>query len=57
MSLFFDSLEIRFNLDKSGVKHYEKGTLSLGFKIYGDYSFSFKWRKNKDSHIQRVGIP
>nr|WAK85011.1 hypothetical protein [Amicula sp. isolate GU52X-4 cfCalB7] len=55
VSLFSDSLGMQLNLEKSGVKHYEKGTLFLGFKIYGDYGFNVKWRKNKDGHSQRVG--
>lgn len=55
VSLFSDSLGMRLNIDKSGVKHHEKGTLFLGFKIYGDYGFNVKWRKNKDGHSQRVG--
>ena len=55
VSLFSDSLGIRLNIEKSGVKHHEKGTLFLGFKIYGDYGFNVKWRKNKDGHSQRMG--
>jgi hypothetical protein len=55
VSLFSDSLGMQLNLEKSGVKHHEKGTLFLGFKIYGDYGFNVKWRKNKDGHSQRVG--
>jgi hypothetical protein len=55
VSLFSDSLGMKLNLDKSGVKHHDKGTLFLGFKIYGDYGFNVKWRTNKDGHTQRVG--
>ena len=55
VSLFSDSLGMQLNLKKSGVKHHEKGILFLGFKIYGDYGFNVKWRKNKDGHSQRVG--
>lgn len=55
VSLFSDSLGMQLNVAKSGVKHPEKGTLFLGFKIYGNYGFNVKWRKNKDGHSQRVG--
>lgn len=55
VSLFSDSLGMTLNLEKSGVKHHEKGTLFLGFKIYGDYGFNVKWRTNTDGHSQRVG--
>jgi hypothetical protein len=42
------------NRDKSGVKHHEKGTLFLGFKIYGNYGFKVKQQTNKDGSTQRV---
>lgn len=56
ISAFSDSLGMRLNIEKSGVKHHEKGTMFLGFKIYGDYGFNVKW-KNKDdiNKSQRVG--
>jgi len=41
--------------EKSGVKHHEKGTLFLGFKIFGNYGFKVKQRTNKNGSTQRVG--
>ena len=36
-------------------RSHEKGTLFLGFKIYGNYGFNVKQRTNKDGSTQRVG--
>lgn len=36
------------------MKHHEKGTLFLGFKIYGNYGFKVKQQTNKDGSTQRV---
>jgi group II intron reverse transcriptase/maturase len=55
ISNFSSHLGMELNMEKSGVKHHEKGTLFLGFKIYGDYGFNVKWRTNKDGKSQRVG--
>ena len=52
ISLVADSLGMVLNIEKSGVKHHEKGTLFLGYHIYGNYGFNVKWKKNKS---QRVG--
>lgn len=54
VSNFSHFLGMTLNTEKSGVKHHEKGTLFLGFKIYGDYGFNVKWRKNKKGQSQRV---
>ena len=48
-------LGMTLNIDKSGVKHHEKGTLFLGFRIFGNYGFKIKQRTNKDGSTQRVG--
>lgn len=65
ISNFSEFLGMRLNVDKSGVKHHEKGTLFLGFKIYGDYGFNVKWRKNSQGRstgkvgdvVLKFGIP
>jgi hypothetical protein len=55
ISNFSGVLGMTLNRDKSGVKHHEKGTLFLGFKIYGNYGLNVKQRTNKDSFTQSVG--
>jgi len=55
ISLFSASLGMRLCIEKTGVKHHEKGILFLGFKIYGNYGFNIKWRNRKDQNSQRVG--
>jgi len=55
ISLLSDSLGMKLNIEKSGVKHHEKGTLFLGFKIFRDYGFNVKWRNKKECNSQRVG--
>lgn len=52
---FSGLLGMTLNKDKSGVKHHEKGTLFLGFKIFGNYGFKIAKRTNKDGSTQRVG--
>lgn len=41
------------NIDKTNVKHHEKGTLFLGYKISGNYGLNLRWSKGKK---QRVGM-
>jgi group II intron reverse transcriptase/maturase len=56
ISNFSEFLGMKLNVEKSGVKHHEKGTLFLGFRIYGDYGFNVKWRNNSTgSGKSRVG--
>ena len=55
VSNFSGLLGMTLSIDKSGVKHHEKGTHFLGFKIFGNYGFNVKWRTNKDGSTQRVG--
>ncbi len=55
VSLFSDNLGMKLNLENSSIKHHEKGTLFLGFKIYGDYCFNVKWHTSKYGHSQGVG--
>jgi len=65
ISNFSESLGMQLNIEKSGVKHHEKGILFLGFKIYGDYGFNVKWRKNSTGRgkgrvgdvVLKFGIP
>lgn len=45
-------INMTFNIDKTNVKHHEKGTLFLGYKITGNYGLVQNWSKNK---LQRVG--
>ena len=52
ISLISDSLGMKLNVEKTNVKHHEKGTLFLGYHIYGNYGFNVKWTKDKS---QRVG--
>lgn len=52
ISLVSDSLGMVLNVNKTHVKHHEKGTLFLGYHIYGNYGFNVKWKKDKS---QRVG--
>jgi len=52
---FSGILGMTLSKEKSGVKHHEKGTLFLGFKIFGNYGFNVKQRTNKDGSTQRVG--
>jgi len=52
ISLVSDSLGMKLNIEKTNVKHHEKGTLFLGFHIYGNYGFNVKWAKEKS---QRIG--
>lgn len=52
ISLISDSLGMKLNIEKTHVKHHEKGTLFLGYYIYGNYGFNVKWTKDKS---QRVG--
>ena len=35
------------HIEKTCVRHYEKGILFLGYNIYGNYGFNVKWRKGK----------
>jgi retron-type reverse transcriptase len=55
ISNFSGFLGMALNIEKSGVKHHENGTLFLGFKIFGNYGSNVKWRTNKDGSTQRVG--
>ncbi len=48
---FMSKLEL--NIDKSNVKHHEKGTLFLGYMISGNYGLNLKWSKG---NRQRVGM-
>jgi retron-type reverse transcriptase len=61
ISNFSHFLGMTLNIEKSGVKHHENGTLFLGFKIYGNDDFNVKWRENKDERVEDVvlkfGIP
>lgn len=52
ISLISNSLGMVLNIDRTKVRHHEKGTLFLGYRIYGDYGFDAKRRKDKS---QRVG--
>lgn len=52
ISLISDSLGMKLNIEKTNVKHHEKGTLFLGFHIYGNYGFNVKWKTGKS---QRIG--
>lgn len=42
ISLISDSLGMVLNVNKTQVRHHEKGTLFLGYQIYGDYKFNVK---------------
>jgi retron-type reverse transcriptase len=42
ISLISDSLGMKLNIEKTSVKHHEKGTVFLGFHIYGNYGFNVK---------------
>lgn len=55
VSLFSDSLGMKLDSKKSGVKYYKKGIVFLGFKIYGDYNSNVKWRTNKNSNSRTFG--
>jgi group II intron reverse transcriptase/maturase len=55
ISNFSGFLGMTLSIEKSGVKHHEKGTLFLGFKIFGNYGTNVKMRTNKDGFTQRVG--
>jgi retron-type reverse transcriptase len=55
ISNFSGLLGMTLNIEKSGIKHHEKGTLFLGFKIFGNYGSNVKWRTNKDGSTQMVG--
>nr|QFP99063.1 cytochrome c oxidase subunit 1 [Rhizaria sp.] len=45
-------LNMTLNIDKTNVKHHEKGTLFLGYRITGNYGLVQNWSANK---VQRVG--
>lgn len=45
-------LGMTFNLDKSGVKHHEKGVMFLGYHIWGKYGLNQKYTAGKG---QRIG--
>lgn len=45
--------ELGLNMDKTHVKHHEKGTLFLGYRITGNYGFHLRWSKDNK---QRVGM-
>lgn len=47
ISLISNALGVLFNIDRTYIKHHEKGTLFLGYYIYSNYGFSFKWAKDK----------
>lgn len=42
ISLISDSLGMKLNIEKTNVKHHEKGTLFLGFHIFGNYGLNIK---------------
>lgn len=52
ISLFSDSLGMILNIEKTNVKHHEKGVMFLGYHIYGNYGVNVKWTKEKS---QRIG--
>jgi hypothetical protein len=45
--------DLNFNIDNTNVKHHEKGTLFLGYKISGNYGLNLRWSKGNK---QRVGM-
>jgi len=47
ISLILNNLGMVLNVEKSKVKHHEKGTLFLGYHIYGDYGLNVKRGKDK----------
>jgi hypothetical protein len=51
ISLISDSLGMMLNINKTHVKHHEKGTLFLGYHIYGNYGFNVKWTKDKSRRV------
>ena len=61
ISLISNSLGMKLNIEKTHVKHHEKGTLFLGYQIYGDYGHNIKWKKEKSQRVGDVvlkfGIP
>lgn len=54
ISLILDSLNIKLNTEKTHVKHHEKGTLFLGYRIYGNYGFNVKWKNDKTQCVGDV---
>jgi len=52
---------MELNPEKTGVKHHEKGTLFLGYKITGNYNFNLRFSKDKKQIVGQVtlkyGIP
>lgn len=45
-------LNMTLNINKTNIKHHEKGTLFLGYNIIGNYGLVQNWSVNK---VQRVG--
>ena len=45
--------DLNLNMDKTNVKHHEKGTLFLGYMISGNYGLNLRWSKGNK---QRVGM-
>lgn len=47
VSIFLDSLGLKLDIKKSGVNHYEKGVLFLGYNIIGKYPTEVLWKQWK----------
>ena len=45
--------KLDLNMEKTNVKHHEKGTLFLGYRIIGNYGLNLRWSKGNK---QRVGM-
>ena len=45
VSIFLDSLSLKLNTKTSGVNHYEKGVLFLGYNIVGKYPTEVLWKQ------------
>ena len=56
ISLFLDSLGMMLNIEKTMVKHHEKGVVFLGYHIYGNYGFNVKWTKEKSQRVGAVAL-
>lgn len=60
-SLISDSLGMKLNIEKTGIRHHEKGVLFLGYHIFHNYDTNIKWTKERNRRIGdptlRFGIP
>jgi hypothetical protein len=52
ISLISNSLGMTLNIEKTNVKHHEKGTLFLGFHIYSNYRLNVMREEEKSQRLR-----